>query len=555
MSATNEVQNNDGEQPKKRKKSRRRKIELQNSGPPEILPEEITYFEKIGGGCYGNVFRGECRGKEVAIKKLFRQNLKSETIAEFKKEVEICSRLNSPNVLLFMGACTKPRELAIVTELMPKGNLESLLRDKKASLSVRRRMLYAKDTALGMNWLHRSTPMIIHRDLKPSNLLLDKHGTVKVCDFGLSAIKLTDKLLDKDSIPGTPLWMAPEVLMGRPIDEKCDVYSYGIVLWEIFTREEPFPEFQSFREFKRAITVEHVRPPKPRNCPDSLWRLMEMCWDKEPAERPSFAEILPMLDVVIVDVTIADSVGKKFWKRSFLGKEAVEWKTFATTFAEYLRLPFPRLDSPEWRAMAALLAEEDQDPTLTNPPKVVTMERFGQVLSWFGPLQIEANDAEQSQDTTSSSSSPAPTSFLNHITETLRCPWFHGDVDRFHTERHLQNKSPGTFLVRVSTTVAGAFTISKMSRKGKVNHQRIDFKPGKGFTIKIMTASSGSRLVSENSSLPAFIAKIGPALNLNQPLEPSPYAGIFEEDDSSGNIEGYLLPESESDNSSSDDYF
>jgi serine/threonine protein kinase len=71
-------------------------------------------------------------------------------------------------------------------------------------------------------------------DLKPSNLLVDEWNNIKVCDFGLSAVKpMGEKLKDKDSIPGTPLWMAPEVMMGRPLDEKSDVYSFGIVLWEI----------------------------------------------------------------------------------------------------------------------------------------------------------------------------------------------------------------------------------------------------------------------------------------------------------------------------------
>jgi serine/threonine protein kinase len=99
-------------------------------------------------------------------------------------------------------------------------------------------------------------------------------------DFGLSAIKETDYLQDKDSIPGTPLWMAPEVLLGKPLDEKSDVYSYAIVLWEIVTKEEPFPEFQSYREFKRAICRTHTRPPIPENTIPSLAHLMQVCWNR-----------------------------------------------------------------------------------------------------------------------------------------------------------------------------------------------------------------------------------------------------------------------------------
>jgi serine/threonine protein kinase len=523
----------------KKKKRSRPKVQLANTGPPEIKPEEMMYFEKIGGGCYGNVYRGECRGKEVAIKKLFKQNLKPQTIAEFKKEVEICSRLHHPNVLLFMGACTKPRELSIVTELMPKGNLETVLRDEKAVLSLRRRMLYARDTALGMNWLHMSDPPIVHRDLKPSNLLLDKHGTVKVCDFGLSAIKLTEKLKDTDSIPGTPLWMAPEVLMGRELDEKCDVYSYGIVLWEIFTRTEPFPQFQSYREFKRAITVENVRPPIPEGCPESLARLMELCWDPDSEKRPSFAEVIPMLDVVIVDVTVSDEVGRKFWKRSFLGKEAVPWDEFSLTFAEYLNLPVPDLGDVQWKALHAIVAEPDDDKTRIDPPMVVNLERFGKVLSWFGPLEPRE--------------SASSFTILERVADALKQPWFHGDIARVRCEKSLSKKEPGTYLVRVSTTVDGAFTISKVSRNGKVNHQRIDFKPNKGFTIKII-GSSGSRIVAENCTLRAFITKIARDLHLQQPLQPWPYESIFVSQHQS-DVEGYLVADDSDSGSDSLDSF
>jgi len=129
-----------------------------------------------------------------------------------------------------MGACTVPGHMAIVMELMPQGNFEKLLHDPTRQLSLYRRLAMAKQTAQGMNWLHLSKPTIIHRyeraresqrvcglvtdrvcaclrdnsDLKPSNLLVDKWHNIKVCDFGLSAVKpLGEKLKDKDSIPGT----------------------------------------------------------------------------------------------------------------------------------------------------------------------------------------------------------------------------------------------------------------------------------------------------------------------------------------------------------------
>ena len=90
------------------------------------------------------------------------------------------SQNHHPNVVLFMGACFEPGHLSMVTEIL-KGNLESLLRDKNLTIPISRRMQWCKDTALGVNWLHRSNPQIIHRDLKPANLLVDENWTVKVC--------------------------------------------------------------------------------------------------------------------------------------------------------------------------------------------------------------------------------------------------------------------------------------------------------------------------------------------------------------------------------------
>jgi sterile alpha motif and leucine zipper-containing kinase AZK len=128
-----------------------------------------------------------------------------------------------------MGACTVPGKCMIVTELLPKGNLETMLHNKKITLNMVTRMKMARDAAYGMNWLHGSNPVIIHRDLKSSNLLVDENMVIKVCDFGLSQFIPPDqKIKDKQNAKGTPLWMAPEVMSFKEFNEKCDIYSFGI---------------------------------------------------------------------------------------------------------------------------------------------------------------------------------------------------------------------------------------------------------------------------------------------------------------------------------------
>jgi serine/threonine protein kinase len=174
------------------------------------------------------------------------------------------SKIYHPNTVLFLGACTSvPGKYMIVTELLTR-TVEAIVFERPCSLSLLARLRLAKDAALGMLWLHSSKPVIIHRDLKLSNLLVDEHLCVKIGDFGLSQLKPFGEqyfLQDTPSagVQGTPLWMAPEVMRNEPFNEKADVYSFGIILWQLLTTTEPFTEFEFLDDFVRAVAVQHVR--------------------------------------------------------------------------------------------------------------------------------------------------------------------------------------------------------------------------------------------------------------------------------------------------------
>lgn len=508
----------------------------ENFGPPEVHPEEITYHEKVGGGCFGSVFKGECRGKEVAIKKLFRQDLTEKALNDFRKEVEICARLHHPNVLLFMGACTVPGEMAIVMELMPKGNLEKTLHDPRRHLSLYSRLEMAKQTAQGMNWLHLSKPPILHRDLKPSNLLLDKWGNVKVCDFGLSCVKHGEKLKDKDTIPGTPLWMAPEVMMGRPLDEKSDVYAYGIVLWEIATQKVPFPNMSSFPAFKRAICIQNVRPEIPDDILPGLRDLLQATWHKDPAKRPSFSTVIEELKPLLVDAAITDPIGNQMWKDKFLGKDKVLWKYFTRAFYAAINRDPPdefTEDELQHRCLKAVLAKQDTDKSFRDPPFTVAIEDFGRFLSFFGPIRPEAE-----------------ASVVDNLVECLSKEWFFGDISKDDAETILKRNTRGFFLIRLSTTVAGSFTISKVSRKEKINHQRIDYNPTEGYTIRIV--KGGEAQVVVRDTLPKLIEAVADGLFLKTPCADGPYRYLFEKAQTE-DMEGYLLAPSDDDDDDDDE--
>nr|GEZ95396.1 probable serine/threonine-protein kinase SIS8 [Tanacetum cinerariifolium] len=147
----------------------------------EILWEDLQIGERIGIGSYGEVYRSEWNGTEVAVKKFMNQDISGDALTQFKSEIEIMLRLRHPNVVLFMGAVTRPPNLSILTEFLPRGSLYKLLHRPNVQLDEKRRMRMALDVAKGMNYLHTSNPVIVHRDLKTPNLLVDKNWVVKVC--------------------------------------------------------------------------------------------------------------------------------------------------------------------------------------------------------------------------------------------------------------------------------------------------------------------------------------------------------------------------------------
>ncbi|ONM33346.1 PAS domain-containing protein tyrosine kinase family protein [Zea mays] len=259
----------------------------------EILWEDLVIGEQIGQGSCGTVYHALWYGSDVAVKVFSRQEYSEDVILSFRQEVSLMKKLRHPNILLFMGAVTSPQRLCIVTEFLPRGSLFRLLQRSATKLGVRRHVHMALDIARGMNYLHHSSPPIIHRDLKSSNLLVDKNWTVKVADFGLSRLKRETFLTTKTG-KGTPQWMAPEVLRNEPSDEKSDVYSYGVILWELVTQKIPWENLNSMQVIG-AVGFMNQRLDIPSEV-DPQWRSIILnCWESDPQQRPSFQELLERL--------------------------------------------------------------------------------------------------------------------------------------------------------------------------------------------------------------------------------------------------------------------
>lgn len=269
----------------------------------DIPWDDLIIKEKIGAGSFGTVHRADWNGSEVAVKILMEQDFHAVRFNEFLREVALMKRLRHPNIVLFMGAVTQPPNLSIVTEYLSRGSLYRLLHKSGAReiLDERRRISMAFDVAKGMNYLHRRNPPIVHRDLKSPNLLVDKKYTVKVCDFGLSRLK-ANTFLSAKSAAGTPEWMAPEVLRDEPSNEKCDIYSFGVILWELMTMQLPWSNLNQ-AQVVAAVGFKNKRLEVPSNVNPQVAALIEACWANEPWKRPSFSSIMESLKPMIKPLT------------------------------------------------------------------------------------------------------------------------------------------------------------------------------------------------------------------------------------------------------------
>ncbi|CAI5969469.1 unnamed protein product [Closterium sp. NIES-65] len=255
---------------------------------------ELRLGIRVGVGSFGEVFRAVWRGTEVAVKMLWEQDAKPEDTEDFYNEIALLSRLRHPNVILFMGACTVPPHLSMVTEYMHMGSLYRIIHSREPgqggeSLSWKRRYKMLRDICRGMLCLQRMS--IIHRDLKSANCLVDRHWCVKVCDFGLSRIATNGHVVGRTAA-GTPEWMAPELLRNERCSFKCDVFSLGVIMWELATLRRPWEDCNGPLEVAYAVAHHNSRLPVPST---SLGRLISDCWKEDPDQRPDYEEILERL--------------------------------------------------------------------------------------------------------------------------------------------------------------------------------------------------------------------------------------------------------------------
>ncbi|CAN1270958.1 Serine/threonine-protein kinase STY13 [Linum perenne] len=305
--------------------SRDREVVQSRKEEWEIDLGKLDIRHVIAHGTYGTVYRGNYDGQDVAVKVLDWGEDGIATAAEtaalrssFRQEVAVWHKLDHPNVTKFVGASMgtsnlkipnsndgnnsiPSRACCVVVEYLPGGTLKKfLIRNRRKKLAFKVVIQLALDLSRGLNYLH--SKKIVHRDVKTENMLLDSQRTLKIADFGVARVEAQNPR-DMTGETGTLGYMAPEVLDGKPYNRKCDVYSFGICLWEIYCCDMPYPDL-SFAEISSAVVrqgcelLQNLRPDIPRCCPSSVASIMKRCWDAQPDKRPEMDEVVRLLEAI-----------------------------------------------------------------------------------------------------------------------------------------------------------------------------------------------------------------------------------------------------------------
>ncbi|XP_067848941.1 ephrin type-A receptor 6 [Heptranchias perlo] len=268
----------------------------------EIDPSRIRIERVIGAGEFGEVCSGRLKtpGKReipVAIKTL-KGGYMDRQRRDFLREASIMGQFDHPNIVRLEGVVTKSRPVMIVVEYMENGSLDSFLRKHDGHFTVIQLVGMLRGIASGMKYL--SDMGYVHRDLAARNILVNSNLVCKVSDFGLSRVLEDDPEAAYTTTGGKiPIrWTAPEAIAYRKFSSASDVWSYGIVMWEVMSYGER-PYWEMSNQDVILSIEEGYRLPSPMGCPATLHQLMLHCWQKERNHRPKFPEIVSFLDKVI----------------------------------------------------------------------------------------------------------------------------------------------------------------------------------------------------------------------------------------------------------------
>ncbi|XP_073194206.1 mitogen-activated protein kinase kinase kinase 21 isoform X3 [Lepidochelys kempii] len=335
--------------------------------------QHLELQEIIGVGGFGKVYRATWRGQEVAVKAA-RQDPDEDIMAtaeSVRQEAKLFSMLKHPNIIELHGVCLREPNLCLVMEFARGGSLNRALAGAATTGGGSRwgrrvpphiLVNWAVQIARGMLYLHEEAIVpILHRDLKSSNILLLQkiehddmcNKTLKITDFGLAREwHRTTKM----SAAGTYAWMAPEVIKSSVFSKGSDIWSYGVLLWELLTGEVPYRGIDGLA-VAYGVAVNKLTLPIPSTCPEPFAKLMKECWEQDPHIRPSFALILEQL------TAIEEAVMTEMPQESFHSMQD-DWKLEIQQIFSELRTKEKELRSREEELTKAALQQKSQEELL-----------------------------------------------------------------------------------------------------------------------------------------------------------------------------------------------
>lgn len=252
-------------------------------GSWEIDPKDLTFLKELGNGQFGVVKYGKWRGQhEVAIK-MVREGCMSED--EFINEAKCMMKMSHEHLVQLYGVCTKQRPIFIITEYLSNGCLLTYLKEFRSRLNPGHLLNMCSDVCGAMSYLE--SKQFLHRDLAARNCLVAEDGTVKVSDFGLSRYVLDDEYTSSLGSKFPVRWSPIEVLLYSKFSSKSDVWSFGVLMWEVFTfGKMPYERFNNSEIVEQIM--KGVRLYRPQLATERVYNVMLSCWAEKVEDRPSF---------------------------------------------------------------------------------------------------------------------------------------------------------------------------------------------------------------------------------------------------------------------------
>ncbi|XP_035293358.1 tyrosine-protein kinase Tec isoform X1 [Cricetulus griseus] len=260
----------------------------------EINPSELTFMRELGSGLFGVVRLGKWRAQYKVAIKAIREGAMCEE--DFIEEAKVMMKLTHPKLVQLYGVCTQQKPIYIVTEFMERGCLLNFLRQRQGHFSRDMLLSMCQDVCEGMEYLERNS--FIHRDLAARNCLVNEAGVVKVSDFGMARYVLDDQYTSSSGAKFPVKWCPPEVFNYSRFSSKSDVWSFGVLMWEVFTEGRmPFEKNTNY-EVVTMVTRGH-RLHRPKLASKYLYEVMLRCWQEKPEGRPSFEDLLRTIDELV----------------------------------------------------------------------------------------------------------------------------------------------------------------------------------------------------------------------------------------------------------------